>query len=105
MTSRTIPTISAVVAAMRPGSGVKSFVISMRSPRGRTPTPVERRFVPAYHLALPYIGLGRMDEAFALLDQACNERDPALVNLAFEPRFEVLQTDPRFASLLSRLGL
>ena len=43
MISRTMPTIIVAAAIIRPGSGVKSTVISMRLPRGRTPTPVERR--------------------------------------------------------------
>jgi len=46
-TSRTMPTMSAAVADINPGSGVKSNVISIRSRRGRTPIPVERRFAPA----------------------------------------------------------
>ena len=37
MMSRVMPTISAVAAAISPGSGVKSNVTSTRSRRGRTP--------------------------------------------------------------------
>ena len=55
MTSRTMPTIKVAVAIMSDGLGVKSAVISMRSPRGRTPTPVERRLV-----ASSITGAGRM---------------------------------------------
>ena len=36
--------MSVAVAIMSAASGVKSAVTSMRSPRGRTPIPVERRF-------------------------------------------------------------
>ena len=43
MTSRATPTINVAAATIRPGSGVKSRVTSMRLLRGRTPTPVERR--------------------------------------------------------------
>ena len=50
-----MPTISVAVAIISPGSGVKSTVISMRLPRGRTPTPVERRFAPT-----SITGTGRM---------------------------------------------
>ena len=39
-----MPTITVAVAIMSGASGVKSAVISMRSPRGLTPIPVERRF-------------------------------------------------------------
>ena len=55
ITSRTMPTISVAVATISPGSGVKSTVISIRLPRGRTPTPVERRFAPT-----TITGTGRM---------------------------------------------
>ncbi len=55
MTSRTMPTMSVAVAIISPGSGVKSTVISMRLPRGRTPTPVDRRFDAA-----SITGSGRM---------------------------------------------
>jgi hypothetical protein len=42
-----MPTMSVAVAIISAGLGVKSTVISMRSLRGRTPTPVERRFARA----------------------------------------------------------
>jgi serine/threonine-protein kinase len=64
-----------------------------------------RRYVPAYHLALAHIGLAQADEAFALLDQACEERDPALVNLAGDLRFDPIRRDARFAKLSARLHL
>jgi hypothetical protein len=64
-----------------------------------------QRFVPAYHLALAHVGLGQADEAFALLDEACEERDPALINLAGEPRFDPIRGETRFARLLVRLHL
>jgi serine/threonine-protein kinase len=64
-----------------------------------------QQFVPAYHLALAHVGLGEHDEAFRLLDQSCEERDPALVNLAGDPRFDPLHADARFGRLLQRLRL
>ena len=50
-----MPVISVAVAIISAALGVKSTVISMRSPRGRTPTPVDRRFV-----ASSITGTGRM---------------------------------------------
>jgi tetratricopeptide (TPR) repeat protein len=64
-----------------------------------------QRFVPAYHLAIAHVGLWQIDEAFVLLDQACEERDPALINLAGDPRFDPIRRDTRFAKLSARLRL
>ena len=58
-----------------------------------------------YALAIAYIGLGRIDDAFEALDVACLDRDPLLSHLAVEPRFEHLRGDPRFIALLTRMGL
>ena len=58
-----------------------------------------------YALAVAYIGLGRIDEAFEALDVACLDRDPLLSHIAVEPRFDHLRGDPRFVALLTRMGL
>ena len=65
----------------------------------------QERFVPAYHLALAQVGLGDADEAFRQLDLACEERDPALINLNLDPRFDPIRGDGRFAVLLERVRL
>lgn len=62
-------------------------------------------YLPPYHLALAHVGLGDADAAFAALEQAVADSDPALVYLAVEPRFEPIRPDPRFARLLDLLGL
>ena len=46
---------SGEIRPLSPGSGVKSTVTSIRSPRGRTPTPVDRRLPP-----VSMTGTGRM---------------------------------------------
>jgi TolB-like protein/Flp pilus assembly protein TadD len=63
------------------------------------------RFVPAYHLALAHVGLGDADEAFRQLDVACEERDPSLINLNRDPRFDPIRNDARFSVLLNRVHL
>jgi tetratricopeptide (TPR) repeat protein len=64
-----------------------------------------QRYVPPYHLAIAHTGLGDVDAAFAALDAAAEDRDPALANVAVEPRFGPLRNDRRYAELVARLGL
>ncbi len=71
----------------------------------RTRALEQERYVPPYHLALAYVGLGRVDEAFEMLDQAWLDRDPAVASVNVEPRFEPLRGDRRYEDLLSRLRL
>jgi hypothetical protein len=54
-------------------------------------------------LALAFVGLGDQNAAFTELARACDERDPALLYVGVEPRFETLRADPRFSELLSQL--
>jgi tetratricopeptide (TPR) repeat protein len=56
-------------------------------------------------LALVLAGLGRVDEAFDLLEHARSQHEEILFLLACAPYWRVLYTDPRFARLLDRLGL
>jgi serine/threonine-protein kinase len=63
------------------------------------------RYVPSYHTALVHVGLADLDTASALLNQACEERDTALLSVRVEPRFAPLRADPRYEALLERLGL
>jgi tetratricopeptide (TPR) repeat protein len=63
------------------------------------------RYVSRYHLALAHAGAGDADAAFAALEQAVVDSDPALVYLAAEPRLEPLRGEARYARLLDLLGL
>jgi TolB-like protein/Flp pilus assembly protein TadD len=64
-----------------------------------------RKYVPAVYFAGIYTGLNRTDDAFKWLDKAYEERCEYLVYLGSEPLADPLRGDPRFAELLSRLGL
>jgi tetratricopeptide (TPR) repeat protein len=63
----------------------------------RTPAPVR--------LALVHIALGETDRAFEWLEKAIEARDWQMALLNVEPTFDVLRSDPRFASLVERVGL
>jgi TolB-like protein/DNA-binding winged helix-turn-helix (wHTH) protein len=50
--------------------------------------------------------LGERKETLALLDQGANERDPQLLLRAqSDPAFDFLHTDPRYRSLIQKMGL
>ena len=62
-------------------------------------------YLSSYQLALAHTGLGNTDVALDLITGACQEREPSVVFVAVEPRFEPLRRAPRFASVLDDLGL
>ena len=64
-----------------------------------------RRYVPPFHLAIAYAGLEDHECAFAALEQAWVDRDPALASLTVEPRFNTLRSDRRYSDLLGRLNM
>jgi TolB-like protein/Tfp pilus assembly protein PilF len=63
------------------------------------------RFVSPYHVALVHTGLGNREAAFSALEEACEEKDPAVPDLVTDPRFEPLRRDRRYGRLMARLGL
>src|SRR5687768_11970909 len=71
----------------------------------RLETDARSGYVPGYHLALAHTGLGNRDAAFALLEKACADREPAVVNLGVEPRFDPIRSDARYRALPHELRL
>ena len=63
-----------------------------------------RYFDPAI-LAFDYAEAGEKDKAFALLDKAFAEKSDALVWIKIEARAAGLRSDPRYATLLKKMGL
>ena len=64
-----------------------------------------RRYVSPFQLAIAYAGLEDHDCAFAALEQAWQERDPALATVTVEPRLDSLRGDSRYRKTLERLNL
>jgi eukaryotic-like serine/threonine-protein kinase len=65
----------------------------------------KKEYVPFSVQALPYVGLGRIDEAFRLLNHAVEDTETALNDINVDPLFDSLRDDPRFATLKQRIGL
>ena len=63
------------------------------------------RYVPPYLVALVYNGLGERDEVLAWLERGFEQRDPKMVFLMVEPKWNNLRGDQRFQDLLRRVGL
>ena len=62
-------------------------------------------YVSAMWIALIHLGLGDLESLFQWLDRAYDERDGSLVLIAAAREFDSVREDPRFKSLLGRMGL
>ncbi len=65
---------------------------------------LKKHYVP-YSIALIHTALGDTDEAFQWLEKAFAGHDEDLFLLKIDPRVDSLRHDPRFESLLQRIGL
>ena len=62
-------------------------------------------YVPPTNLAAVYTALGDNDNAFRWLERACQERDPRLVFLNVERKYDPLRKDRRFADVARCVNL
>jgi TolB-like protein/DNA-binding winged helix-turn-helix (wHTH) protein/Flp pilus assembly protein TadD len=65
----------------------------------------EGRAALPYALSLVYARLGDRERAIGLLEEAFESRNTHLHDLNIDPEFEPLRRDPRFISLVRRVGL
>jgi hypothetical protein len=63
------------------------------------------QFVSPLDQAILYAQLGNREQTFSLLEQSFRKRIPDLVFLQCDPEFDFLHDDPRFRSLIQRIGL
>jgi hypothetical protein len=49
--------------------------------------------------------MGNTGQAMRSLEQAYVEREPSLIYLAIDPKWDRLRSHPRFIALLSKIGL
>ncbi len=62
-------------------------------------------YVSPVGLAVAHFGLGRVDEAFAYLEEAYTERKGWLMHIRVEPALDGHRDDPRYLDLVRRIGL
>lgn len=65
----------------------------------------QERYVAAFDIAVVHAGLGDRDETFEWLDRAFLERSTWLVHIKWDDRFADVRSDPRFVTLLQRMGI
>jgi hypothetical protein len=63
------------------------------------------QYVSAERIAAIYASLGENDEAFRWLQRAYDEHAAPIYGVSAAPEFRALRSDPRLASLLTKLGL
>jgi hypothetical protein len=63
------------------------------------------RYVPSTLFATAFLTRGELENAFAALDRAANERDPLLPTVLMDPALEPLRGDPKIVALFARVGL
>jgi TolB-like protein/Tfp pilus assembly protein PilF len=65
----------------------------------------KQKYVSPYDISMVHLGLNELDEAFAWLEKAFEDRSIWLGYLNVEPQLDRLRSDPRFQSLHRRVGL
>jgi len=65
----------------------------------------ERRYVSPVAFATAHLGLGNVDQVFAALEEAYQQRRGWMAYLNAEPLLEPVRGDPRFRELLQRMRL
>jgi TolB-like protein/Tfp pilus assembly protein PilF len=65
----------------------------------------QSRYVPASYFAVVSIALGDKDAAFSFLNKSYDDRSEHMLYLGVEPLVDPLRSDPRFDTLMARVGL
>jgi tetratricopeptide (TPR) repeat protein len=63
------------------------------------------RYIPATYIGILHAAIGDEESGFEWLEKACEERADGLTLLNVEPMVDALRPDPRFQSLIRRIGL
>lgn len=65
----------------------------------------DQQYVAPFELGIIYAGLDDLDSAYRYFNKACDERSGWIIFLKHDPLFDNLRNDPRFVTLLARVGL
>jgi len=70
-----------------------------------TKAAARNQYVSPSYLAIVAIAMGHKDRAFAYLDKSYQDRSEHMLYLGVEPLVDPLRNDPRFESLLKKVGI
>ncbi|MGB7068710.1 MAG: protein kinase [Pyrinomonadaceae bacterium] len=62
------------------------------------------RYVPPYHIAMMFGGMGDDEQAFVWLKKSLEMHDPKTVRIKVDPIWNDLRNDPRFQEVAARMG-
>ena len=62
-------------------------------------------YVPPYHIAVVYAGLGDRENTLIWLERGSIEKDPRMIWLRSEHFWDDLRTEPRFIELMKKMRL
>lgn len=68
-------------------------------------TASQTRYVALSWMAIVNVALGDKDQAFEWLEKGYHDRSEHMLYVKVEPLVDPLRDDPRFVSLLKRVGL
>ncbi len=63
------------------------------------------KYVPHYSYAVIYAALGDIDQAFFYLEKAFEEKSSMIAEIKVDPNLDSLRVDPRFSTILEKMGL
>jgi len=66
--------------------------------------PADDRYIPPYHVALIYAGLGDREQTLAWLERGIIQRDPKMTFLNVDNHWNDVKNDPRFQKILAEVG-
>jgi tetratricopeptide (TPR) repeat protein len=80
-------------------------VAEARSLLAQLHVAAEQTYIPASCFAWIHLGLGELEEAFAWMSHAVDDRDPMMTPIKSYPFMDPIRSDPRFAALLRKMKL
>jgi TolB-like protein/tetratricopeptide (TPR) repeat protein len=87
------------------GLAQKGDIAESRALLAQLHAAADEKYIPASCFAWIHLGLGELEQAFAWMNRAVDERDPMMTPIRSYPFFDPIQADPRFAALLRKMNL